>query len=93
MSDVSEVIRRSTGKTKEQRRFKVNLEQVFKATTLFSLVLLALFLIGVGPILTIMSMNMLFNLTIPISVWTWLSVVWLNLTVVGLVKSGVKGAK
>lgn len=71
----------------------MNLEQVFKATTLFSLVLLALFLIGVGPILTIMSMNMLFNLTIPISVWTWLSVVWLNLTVVGLVKSGVKGAK
>lgn len=93
MSDVFEVIRRSTGKTKKQRMFKVNLEQVFKATTLFSLVLLALFLIGVGPILTIMSMNMLFNLTIPISVWTWLSVVWLNLTVVGLVKSGVKGAK
>lgn len=92
MSDVSEVIRRSTGKTKKQRRFKVNLEQVFKATTLFSLVLLALFLIGVGPIITIMSMNMLFNLTIPISVWTWLSVVWLNLTVVGLVKSGVKEA-
>lgn len=71
----------------------MNLEQVFKTTTLFSLILLALFLIGVGPILTIMSMNMLFNLTIPISVWTWLSVVWLNLTVVGLVKSGVKGAK
>ena len=41
------------------------------------LVILLIVLIGVGPILTIMSINTLFGLNIAINFWTWLSTVWL----------------
>lgn len=34
-------------------------------------------LVGLGPILTIMSLNTLFGLNIVINFWTWLSTVWL----------------
>lgn len=46
-------------------------------------VLILLLLIGAGPVLTILSINALFMLNIPISIWTWLAVVWLNLTTFG----------
>ena len=32
-----------------------------------------------GPILTIASLNTLFGLNIAYTVWTWLSVAWLNI--------------
>lgn len=35
-------------------------------------------LIGFGPIFTIWSLNLLFGLAIPITVWTWLSTAWLS---------------
>lgn len=47
------------------------------------LVILLIVLIGVGPILTIMSVNALFGLNIAINFWTWLSVVWLGIVLNG----------
>lgn len=48
-----------------------------KALGITGLVILLVVLIGVGPILTIMSINTLFGLNIAINFWTWLSTVWL----------------
>ena len=48
-----------------------------KALGITGLVILLVVLIGVGPILTIMSINALFGLNIAINFWTWLSTVWL----------------
>ena len=48
-----------------------------KALGITGLVILLIVLIGVGPILTIMSINTLFGLNIAINFWTWLSTVWL----------------
>ena len=42
------------------------------------IIILAIILIGIGPVLTILALNTLFLLTIPINIWTWLSVVWLG---------------
>ena len=48
-----------------------------KALGITGLVILLVVLIGVGPILTIMSINALFGLNIAINFWTWFSTVWL----------------
>ena len=48
-----------------------------KALGVTGLIILLIVLIGVGPILTIMSINTLFGLNIAINFWTWLSTVWL----------------
>lgn len=50
-----------------------------KALGITGFVILLIVLIGVGPILTIMSVNALFGLNIAINFWTWLSVVWLGI--------------
>ena len=42
-----------------------------------------LVLLGLGPILTIMSLNALFNLGIAYNIYTWLSVAWFNFTTFG----------
>ena len=42
------------------------------------MIILLIVLIGVGPVLTIASLNTLFNLNIAYNFWTWLSVVWLG---------------
>lgn len=47
------------------------------------LIILLIVLIGVGPILTIMSINTLFGLNIAINFYTWLSVVWLGIVLNG----------
>ena len=49
-----------------------------KALGITGFVILLIVLIGVGPILTLMSINTLFGLNIAINFWTWLSVVWLG---------------
>lgn len=54
------------------------------------LVVLALVMFGVGPILTILSLNTLFNTGIAISFWSWLSVVWLHMIAAGAVRGGIK---
>lgn len=46
-------------------------------------VVFLLVLLGLGPILTLMSLNALFNLGIAYNVYTWLSVAWLNFTTFG----------
>ena len=46
-------------------------------------VVFLLVLLGLGPILTIMSLNALFNLGIAYNIYTWLSVAWLNFTTFG----------
>lgn len=56
------------------------------------LIILLLILIGVGPLLTILSLNTLFALSIPFSLGTWAAVVWLQLTIAGVV-SGAKFKK
>ena len=46
-------------------------------------VVLLVILIGLGPILTLMSINTLFGLNIAINFWTWLSVVWIGIVLNG----------
>jgi hypothetical protein len=58
-----------------------------KAVAYFSGVIVDIILIialGIaGPLLTIASMNALFNLGIAYSFWNWLSVVWLGMVTFG----------
>ena len=54
-----------------------------KALGITGLVILLIVLIGIGPILTIMSINVLFGLNIAINFWTWLSVVWIGIVLNG----------
>lgn len=50
------------------------------------LIILIIALIGVGPVITIWSINTLFSMNITYSLWTWLSVVWLSLVTFGNLK-------
>ena len=54
-----------------------------KTFGIIALIILAIILIGIGPILTIMSLNALFGLTIGITIWNWLAVLWLSMLVAG----------
>lgn len=47
------------------------------------IIVLLVILIGLGPILTLMSINTLFGLNIAINFYTWLSVVWLGIVLTG----------
>jgi hypothetical protein len=58
-----------------------------------ALVFLWLLVTGLGPVLTILSINALFALSIPITVFTWLAIMWLSLTFSGLIKLGVQSSK
>ena len=55
-----------------------------KATAAILLIVLLIALIGIGPVLTIMAMNALFSLSIGITFWNWLSVVWLSMVANGI---------
>ena len=54
------------------------------------LIVFLLFLFGIGTMLTILSLNTLFNTGIAISFWSWLSVVWLHMIAAGAVRGGIK---
>jgi len=43
-----------------------------------------LVMVGIGPLLTILSLNALFGLQIALNFWSWLSVAWLSLPVSAL---------
>lgn len=58
-------------------------EQKQLSVALVLLVLLAL-LVGVGPIFTIWSLNILFGLSIPLNFQTWCAVVWLTMLLHGI---------
>lgn len=42
------------------------------------IIFLVLFLVIVGPVFTIWSLNTLFNTEIPLNIWTWLSMAWMQ---------------
>ncbi len=52
-----------------------------KTFGIIALILLAIILIGIGPVLTIISLNAVFGLTIGITIWNWLAVLWLTMLV------------
>jgi len=54
-----------------------------KTFSIIALILLAIILIGIGPVLTIISLNAVFGLTIGITIWNWLAVLWLSMLVAG----------
>ena len=54
------------------------------AFSIIALIIIAVILIGIGPILTILSLNALFALGIGVTVWNWLSVVWLSMVLGGI---------
>jgi len=54
-----------------------------KTFGIIALILLAIILIGIGPVLTIISLNAIFGLTIGITIWNWLAVLWLSMLVAG----------
>ena len=61
-----------------------------ETTLIILLGLLILFLVGIGPLITIWSLNTLFMAeSIAYSFKTWLATLLLQMTVAGLVKSGV----
>jgi len=54
-----------------------------KTFGIIALILLAIILIGIGPVLTIISLNAVFGLTIGITIWNWLAILWLSMLVAG----------
>lgn len=54
-----------------------------------ALVLIVLLLVGLGPMLTIWSLNLLFGLTIALTFKTWFAAAWLG----GLVSGGFRRQK
>ena len=61
-----------------------------KTFGIIALIILSIILIGIGPILTIMSLNALFALGIGITFWNWASVVWLSMVLGSICKSSFK---
>lgn len=61
-----------------------------KATAAILLIVLIIALIGIGPVLTIMAMNALFNLSIGITFWNWIAVVWLSMVANGIATARYK---
>lgn len=56
--------------------------------------LIALFaVILVGPLLTLASLNTLFGLNIAYTVWTYLSIMWLNITTFGGLSVAIRSLK
>jgi hypothetical protein len=53
--------------------------------TLALIGLLVIVLIIVSPFLSIWALNILFSLTIPMNIWTWLAVCWLHIVIGGSV--------
>ena len=54
------------------------------------------FLLGmliISPFLTIASLNTLFGLNIAYTVWTWLSVAWMNLVTFGGLSMAIRSLK
>jgi hypothetical protein len=52
-----------------------------KTSYMIGLITLIILLITIGPLAVIWALNTLFGLTIPFTIWTWLAVIILNLTI------------
>ena len=59
-------------------------------TVIISVLVLVALILGIGPILTIMSLNVLFNTGIAINFYSWLSTVWLMATTFGGIQTAIK---
>jgi hypothetical protein len=57
------------------------------------LIIVAIFLIIVGPLITIWSLNTLFGLGIAYTFWTWLATAWLSIVTFGSVSSAIRNKK
>lgn len=57
--------------------FTKSQKDIMKIIGIIFLVLLIIALIGVGPLLTIWSINTVFGTTILYSFWSWLATAWL----------------
>ena len=56
-------------------------------------VVVLLVAIGVGPLLTLWSINTLFGLGIVYNFWNWLAVAWLNLATFGGLSMAIRSLK
>lgn len=56
-------------------------------------VVVLLVAIGVGPLLTLWSINALFGLGIAYNFWNWLAVAWLNLATFGGLSMAIRSLK
>jgi len=54
---------------------------------LVGMILGALLLLGFTPVITIWALNTLFGLSIPVTLATWGSVVWIKMIFVGLISN------
>ena len=52
-----------------------------KTTSTVLVILLTIVLIGLGPVLTLLSVNLLFGLNITINFWSWLACAWLGMLI------------
>lgn len=57
---------------------------------IISVLLIAVVILGVGPLLTIMSLNVLFNTGIALNFYSWLSTVWLMASTFGGIQTAIK---
>ena len=56
-------------------------------TVIISVIVLAVLILGIGPILTIMSLNVLFSTGIAINFYSWMSTVWIMTVTFGGLKA------
>ena len=64
-----------------------------KYVAIVGALVVVLSVIFVAPILTIASLNTLFGLNIAYTVWTYLSVMWLNITTFGGLGLSIRSLK
>lgn len=64
-----------------------------QATVLILVLLLSLALIGLGPLLTILSINVLFGLNIAYSLSTWCAMFWLQMVTFGGLSMAIHNLK
>jgi hypothetical protein len=58
-------------------------KDIFKLVGFVLAILFLIFLMGIGPVITIWSINTAFSLHIAYTFWTWLSMMWLQLVTFG----------
>ena len=64
-----------------------------KSVAVIGALVVLLALMFVSPLLTIASLNTLFGLNIAYTVWTYLSVMWLNITTFGGLGLSIRSLK
>ena len=64
-----------------------------KYVAIIGAILVLIALMFVSPLLTIASLNTLFGLNIAHTVWTYLSVMWLNITTFGGLSVAIRSLK